>query len=97
MAQADDGLRPAVKAMEGAPPIGELESYCWEAFIELGTERPIGMGGAGPIPYGSILKYAEFNRLSRADTEFLLYVIQHLDRAQMAIAAKNQAKKSPTK
>lgn len=39
-----------------------LEIY-WAAYFELQSDRPIGMG-LGPIPWSSIVKWAEINGLT---------------------------------
>lgn len=54
-----------------------LDLY-YVAFNELGTERQLGMA-AGPIPFTSILKYAEHFEFDEEQTEQLLYFIRKLD------------------
>lgn len=44
--------------MQDEPELADNLSWIWSAFWELGSDRPIGMGGAGPIPFSSLDRYA---------------------------------------
>ncbi len=65
------------------PEIDDVSAYIWQAFIDLGTERQIGMG-LGPIPRSAAQAYAReqydltgdgFDRfwsiISQVDNEYL--------------------------
>ncbi|WP_185982979.1 phage tail assembly chaperone [Aureimonas mangrovi] len=79
---AEEGDEP--QALLDRPSVEPHLLPFWEAFHELSTDRPIGMAGAGPIPFTSIDRYAsrfgfddanEFDRLLRMiramDQEYL--------------------------
>lgn len=48
------------------------------AFFDLDTERHHG-NGLMPIPWSSILRYAEYQELDEDETEELVYFIRQLD------------------
>ena len=64
-----------------------LDLY-FDAFFDLSTCRPIGMG-MGPIPWSVIRDYAETFRLSEEQTDDLSYYVRVLDVEYM----KHQAPK----
>lgn len=48
---------------------------CWR---DMETERGIGMD-VGPIPWGSVVRWAEVHELDRSETQLLTQVIRKLD------------------
>lgn len=72
--------RPIPKKMQDAPELMlGLELY-FSAFLDLNTERDIGMG-EGPIPWGSINRWAGAMELSEEQTMDLHHHVVHLDTA----------------
>lgn len=61
------------------PECDEAMTLCISAWHELGTCRPVGMSGAGAIPFTATLQWAQFRGLDRELTEILLTVINKLD------------------
>lgn len=49
----------APKALQDRPDVWEHLAFAWAAWWELHSDRPIGMGGAGAIPFSAIDRYAE--------------------------------------
>jgi hypothetical protein len=73
------------RALQNRPQLQPgLELYL-NAFLELQTERPIGMT-AGPIPWGSIIRWAEFNAVE--DVDVLIRHVRALERASMEFDRK---------
>jgi hypothetical protein len=50
-----------------------------EAWNDLHTCRPLGMNGAGLIPFTATLAWAQYRSLDREATEILMNVINRLD------------------
>ncbi|WP_425374938.1 phage tail assembly chaperone [Methylobacterium segetis] len=68
----EDGVVPA--ALLARPDLPEHLSFAWDAFWALSTDRALGFGVVGPIPWSSLDRYAartgitdpeEFERLAR--------------------------------
>ena len=69
-----------------------LETY-YEAFVELSTDRPIGMG-IGPIPWTAIDLYAWRHGFSGDGFDYLLYMVRALDDAFLAYSrAKDESER----
>ena len=82
---------PLPDAIANAPSLlPGLELY-YGAFMELHSDRPYHMGGAGPIPWSSIMRYAEFAGLTDEDDIYLLHVYI---RAMDEFYLNDQAKKA---
>ena len=64
-----------------------------EAFDELGTDRQIGFGGAGPIPYSSIRAWMEEHGMTTAERWTFRRVVRSLD----AVYLSHQAERSKAK
>lgn len=74
----DDYRAAALTKLHEAPVINPYSLFFWRAYHELETERAVGMD-TGPIPFGSIIRYAtEFN-LVGDEREALLRIIRALD------------------
>lgn len=78
--------------MEGRHDVGDLhhviparpdvdfdDLWLLESFYDLNSERQITMGGLGPIPYSSIIKYVEFWEMDQLSTHVLFEVVRALD------------------
>lgn len=56
--------------------------FTWEAFWVLCTERPIGFGGVGRIPFRAILEYARVYGLRSVDAfDRFRHLVMAMDRA----------------
>lgn len=64
------------------PPLLPLSPLFLSAFMELTTERQIGMG-LGPIPWSAILLYAERKNLDPGIHEAFVHVIRAMDSAYL--------------
>ncbi len=63
----------------GQPDQDDAMGLCVQAWHDLHSERPIGMGGAGLIPFTSVLTWAQFHCLDRDVTTILITVLRKLD------------------
>lgn len=61
------------------PPLHDIEWTYWQAFIDLSTERALGMGKPGSIPWSAIHRYAD--EKSGTDRETLTRIIRAMDSA----------------
>lgn len=68
--------RGFVKEEDAEPYLGPLDFYT-DAFLELGTCRPVGMGLA-PIPFTAIIEYSRIYELE--DVEEFAYLMRLMDR-----------------
>jgi len=67
----------------------EFSAYL-EAFRELGTCRPSGMGGTGYIPFTSIIEYSKIYDVG--EFEDFIYLIREMDKTYIDFASKKQEK-----
>ncbi len=65
--------------LDEQPEVDDAMRLCIQAWQDLGTERPIGIAGAGVIPFRATLAWAQYHRLDRDATEILMTVINRLD------------------
>lgn len=66
--------------------------FFFQAFTELQSERQIGMA-AGPIPWYSIIKWAEFHGMTDPDDiDVLLRYIRAMEATQRECEAKNDGR-----
>jgi len=81
-----------------AAPAPELSRWlvpAWEAFSILSGDRQIGaMGGAGPIPFTSIDRYAAREGIEGEDFDELLHFLRHLDGIYLKWAAAEAEKRA---
>lgn len=83
--EAAAGNPAAMKAMDSRPEIDPYLKFVWSGFWELGSDRPIGMGGVGAIPFSAIDRYAQ--RLGIDDPDQFarfLHLIRSLDAPYLA-------------
>ena len=59
-----------------APTLTPLQELYLEAFSELSTERQIGMA-EGPIPWSSIMRYADRYRFDAADLSAIIRLVDN--------------------
>lgn len=55
-------------------------TICLRAWGELGTCRPLGFGGVGPIPITAVWQWCEMEGLDPDAARIVREVIQHVDR-----------------
>jgi hypothetical protein len=81
------------KIYADAPTRDFAVSLCLRAWADLSTCRSIGMA-TGPIPWTSIIEWADFHELDREAAQILAHVIRQLDieRAEAAAAERAQDK-----
>lgn len=65
--------------IDAQPEIDEAIGIVLAAWRDLGTCRPIGMAGAGPIPWTAIVTWADRQALDHDATELLVSVLRRLD------------------
>ena len=76
-----------------SPELGVIEGFYWDAFHELNTCRPVGLG-LGEIPWTAIVQYAEYYDLEEYLSDLFLQVIRDMDRTYLQIMNKKLAKKN---
>jgi len=82
--------KPFPKSIQNAPRLFMgLELY-WDAFWDLSTCRPAGMG-AGPIPWSVIRDYAVTFELDQDQEEELYHHIRVMDNAFLEHHAKKES------
>lgn len=80
----EQGREPPPQFYE-RPDISDHLRFYWDAFIELSSERQIGMG-VGPIPRSAVLNYArEFGIGSRDGFYHLYRIIQAVDEDYLSV------------
>ena len=85
---------PLPAVIENAPQLFRgLEVYL-QAFFDLDSERNHGMG-AMAIPWSSIVKYAEFQRMDDDQTQDLLYFVRAMDSWNLDRIVKDQKRERP--
>lgn len=52
---------------------------CLRAWHELGSDRPVSMAGAGPIPWSTVVRWCEFASLDRPETQVVIDTVRILD------------------
>jgi hypothetical protein len=65
--------------LSDAPQISEEAKFYWNAFGELGSERPQSDYGIALIPMRAILAYADYLEMTMRETDELLRIIRTLD------------------
>lgn len=89
----DEGQPPDPRSIQ--PPSSDnpdLDAWFMEAYGHLCTERDFGMG-LGPIPWSSMVAYADRAGLTRAAAGQFVTVMTALDRAELAEERAKQASK----
>lgn len=66
-----------VPALDARPTVDGVE-WIWDAWIDLGTCRAIGMD-IGPVPWTAISAWAQWNGLDGDDFEELTFCVRHLE------------------
>lgn len=76
------------------PPIDSAMAMCIEAWDDLQSERPLGFGVAGYIPFTAIGDWADREGLDAELFKLLKHVLRRLDRDRATKeAAKAEAEK----
>lgn len=87
----EEGKEPSPQFYE-QPELSAVESFYWDAFFHLSTERAIGMG-LGPIPYSSVRNYAaELGIIGRDEFDYFLGIITALDHEYLALSNTSEKK-----
>jgi len=73
--------------LEGRPNLQPGANIYYEAFQELGTCRPVGMG-EGQIPWTAIRQYAEAYGFEGEEFDILLEIIRAMDGEYLEIRNK---------
>lgn len=68
-----------LELIAGEPTVTPAVALCVEAWHCLGSERQIGFGAIGAIPFRAILAWAELHLLAREATMLLVAVLSRLD------------------
>ncbi|WP_459208452.1 phage tail assembly chaperone [Aurantiacibacter arachoides] len=88
----------AAAVLATQPPLHEISVFYWNAFIELNSERPIGMSGSGLIPLTAIRAYAQDYDLDRQEYETFKRIIGAVDnRRQRLIDDKREKEAAKNK
>lgn len=92
--EADPTFFPAF--MADRPELEPHLAFYSEAFADLSTDRPLGaMGGAGPIPWSAIDRYAARHEIDDPDDfDRLRRMIRAQDRAYLDHVAEEAKRKS---
>ncbi|MGJ8480838.1 phage tail assembly chaperone [Sphingobium yanoikuyae] len=78
----------ALEHIAACPPIEPFAAFYHDAFIELRSERALGVGGFGPIPITRIHEYGRHYDLTRHEMQSLKSVVMTLDGHDREKAAK---------
>jgi hypothetical protein len=65
--------------LDEQPAMLPFSLFYWRAFQELGTERPMGFEGKGPIPLSAIRNYAVDLSMDDDEYEMLKRIIMSVD------------------
>lgn len=76
MYEANPDNELLARKMGEAPKLTNL--LYWDAFHELSSERQVGMS-LGPIPFSSILNWANYMGFTPSETRALVYVMRQMD------------------
>lgn len=80
---ANERGQPLPDWAQSPPEIAPGEDWYLQAFWDLGTERQLGYGSLGPIPWSRIVAYGERAGLSSGTVDVLVEVVQALDGAYL--------------
>lgn len=72
-----EGL-PLPQRIQNAPELDLGLQFFFNAWSELGRDRPVGFG-PGPIPLSSMYLYAAYHELDEEQVEDLIYFIGAMD------------------
>jgi len=82
----------ALEILATQPPMLELSRFYWNAFTELGRDRPVGMNGTGLIPLRSIREYADDFYLDDDEYHRFRKVIMAVDNRRQVLIDGKQSK-----
>lgn len=88
-AAAERGL-DVPEAVRGQPQVPAHLDLYWRAFSALSTDRPLGFGGAGPIPWTAIDRYAARLGLGAEECERLAQIVGRVDEAFLGHMERRQ-------
>jgi hypothetical protein len=70
---------PIPDSIAGAPQLRPGLEHYWDAFSDLTGERQLGFGAPGPIPWSAKMQWARYHRMSREETDVLLFLVDRMD------------------
>lgn len=79
---------PIPDAIAGAPRLRPGLEHYWEAFWLLSTERQLGFGAIGPIPWSSVMAWARHHGMSAAEADVAQHLISCMDHEFLRHTAK---------
>lgn len=83
----EDGIEP--KALQDRPELPESLLFVWNAWWALCADRAMGFGGAGPIPFSAVDRYAtRFGVHDQDDFETFAALIAAMDDVFFAAQSK---------
>ena len=91
-----DQSRIASAKLATAPRVHPANAFYEEAYSDLSTERPLTMGGVGPIPMSAVINYAEYYDLTTYESDRLWRVIKAVDRVELALKARDRSRDENT-
>lgn len=77
--------------LQNEPTVADHLLFFYDAFWELDSERQLGMV-AGPVPWSSIMLYANTLCLDEYQTDLLMYFIRAMDRVYLKFHADKNKK-----
>lgn len=75
--------QPLPSWAQDPPALAPGEDWYLRAFWALGTERQLGYGSLGPIPWSRIVAYGERSGLSPGMVDVVVEVVQAMDGAYL--------------
>lgn len=85
-------------ALENQPELPDHLTFAWEAFWALHSDRPAVMGGALPIPFSSLDRYARRYGIAGVDAfDRFSRLVQHMDGAYLKWSAEKSKRDSRNK
>lgn len=82
--------KPVPEKISNAPELGFGLDLYYEAFWDLATCRPVGLG-AGAIPWTAIRDYAIAFAFDEEQTEILFHCVRLMDNAYLDFYSKKKA------
>lgn len=84
----------AAEYLAGQPPLGDASLFYWNAFNELGRDRPLSVNGQGLIPLTAIRAYARDLGMTADEYRSLKQVVCAVDNRRQALIDEKQRKQA---
>lgn len=75
------------------PPLSVEHAWILEGYDEVGTDRQIGFGGAGPVPFSSIRTWIADEKLTPSEADLFRHVVRRLDAVYFEYQAERAERK----